>query len=80
MSELEKRETQFSSVLDRGESLKIGHHAASQVKQNQQSSSYFKLHSPYISLTYFSSVPNPSDLNNFPVSGSLSILGLDLDP
>jgi hypothetical protein len=31
MSELEKRETQFSSVLDRGESLKIGHHAASQV-------------------------------------------------
>merc|ERR1719367_1294357 len=31
MSELEKRETQFSSVLDRGESLIIGHHPASQV-------------------------------------------------
>merc|ERR1719192_3043700 len=31
MTELEKRETQFSSVLDRGESLIIGHHPASQV-------------------------------------------------
>ena len=31
MSELEKRETQFSSVLDRGESLVISHHPASQV-------------------------------------------------
>eukprot|EP00092_Neocalanus_flemingeri_P021691 GFUD01023529.1.p1 GENE.GFUD01023529.1~~GFUD01023529.1.p1 ORF type:complete len:5553 (+),score=1484.06 GFUD01023529.1:557-17215(+) len=31
MSELEKRETQFSSVMDRGESLIIGHHSASQV-------------------------------------------------
>lgn len=31
MSELEKRETQFSSVLDRGESLIISHHPASQV-------------------------------------------------
>ncbi len=31
MSELEKRETQFSSVLDRGESLIIGHHPASEV-------------------------------------------------
>ena len=31
MSELEKRESQFSSVMDRGESLIIGHHSASQV-------------------------------------------------
>ena len=31
MSELEKRETQFSSVQDRGESLVISHHPASQV-------------------------------------------------
>ena len=31
MSELEKRESQFSSVMDRGESLIISHHPASQV-------------------------------------------------
>ena len=31
MSELEKRESQFSSVMDRGESLMITHHPASQV-------------------------------------------------
>ena len=43
MSELEKRETQFSSVLDRGESLVIGHHPASQVD---------KLDSPYNILQY----------------------------
>ena len=31
MSELEKRETQFSSIMDPGESLIIAHHSASQV-------------------------------------------------
>ena len=31
MSDLEKRESQFSSVLDRGESLIISHHPAGEV-------------------------------------------------